>query len=796
MTSTQTGRPDQASGDHRRKRELWHDTTVGVEQRVDALLAQLTVREKLQQLGSTWPDAEGAAGDVAPLQETLQRAAPLEVAMRDGLGQLTRVFGTAPVAVEEGRRKLVDLQHRVVASNRFGIPAIAHEECLTGFTAWTATVYPTPLAWAASNDPELVERMAAAIGADMRALGIHQGLAPVLDVVRDYRWGRVEETMGEDPSLVAELGTAYVRGLQSSGVIATLKHFAGYSASRGARNHAPVAIGPRELADIVLPPFERAVIEGGAGSVMNSYADLDGAPPAADPRLLTGILREDWGFEGTVVSDYWAVPFLESTQHVAADITEAGAMALTAGMDVELPHTLGFGDGLLAAIEAGDVPADLLDRAARRVLRQKIELGLLDPTWTPEDDGQVGRELDAPANRDLARTLAEESVIVLSNDGEILPMVAPGSIAVIGPGADDAGCLFGCYSFPNHVLASVPDVGLGIDAPTVLDALRAEFATSEVRFEPGVRFLSDDRSGLRAAAALAADSDVTVLVVGDRSGMFGHGTSGEGCDVTTLALPGVQEELVEAVIAAGRRVVLVVLSGRPYAVGAHASRSDAAIQVFFPGEEGAGAIAGVLSGRVLPSGRLPVQVPGARASQPGTYLAPPLALKSDGVSNIDPTPAFAFGHGLSLSELTIGEVVADRPAIATDGTVLISARIANTGARDAWHVPQLYLTDPVSSITRPVRIRLAAQRVRLAAGETAVVEFEVHADLLAFTGADLQRRVEPGPVIFTVAQSAGDPGRAVQVDVTGDVRHPDAGRHHSSRAAVRRVEQSSEVPPE
>jgi beta-xylosidase len=232
----------------------------------------------------------------------------------------------------------------------------------------------------------------------------------------------------------------------------------------------------------------------------------------------------------------------------------------------------------------------------------------------------------------------------------------------------------------------------------------------------------------------------------------------------------------------------VVLSGRPYAIGEHADRSDAAIQVFFPGEEGAGAIAGVLSGRVLPSGRLPVQIPGARAGQPGTYLAPPLALKSDGVSNIDPSPAFAFGHGLSLSELTIEGVVADSAGMTTDGTVLISARIGNVGTRDAWHVPQLYLTDPVSSITRPVRIRLAAQRVRLAAGETAVVEFGVHADLLSFTGADLRRRVEPGRVIFTVAQSAGDPGRAVQVDVTGDVRYPGSGRRRSAIVAVRRAE--------
>ncbi|MGC1208019.1 MAG: glycoside hydrolase family 3 N-terminal domain-containing protein, partial [Ornithinimicrobium sp.] len=261
----------------------WRDTSASVDQRVQALLLAMTLEEKVGQLGSFWAQANVGEGDVAPMaSEMAEGADGFSATIAHGLGHLTRVFGSAPVSVAEGAAELVARQREVVAANRFGIPAIAHEECLTGFTTLGATVYPTPLAWGATFDPDLIEAMAAAIGSDMAAVGIDQGLSPVLDVVRDARWGRVEETMGEDPYLVSVLGTAYVRGLQSAGVMATLKHFAGYAASRGARNHAPVSIGPREMADVVLPPFEMAVRDGGVASVMNSYADLDGVPPAVD----------------------------------------------------------------------------------------------------------------------------------------------------------------------------------------------------------------------------------------------------------------------------------------------------------------------------------------------------------------------------------------------------------------------------------------------------------------------------------------------------------------------------------
>ncbi len=394
----------------------WHDTALPTAERVDALLRAMTLDEKVAQLGSRWvgndmrPDDPASESEdalnVAPMQDVFAAGAsvPLEDASRHGLGHLTRVFGSGPVSVAEGVAELVRQQHAVLDGTRLRIPAIAHEECLTGFTTYGATVYPAAIAWGATFDPDLVERMAAAIGRDMAAVGVHQGLSPVLDVVRDHRWGRVEETMGEDPYLVATLGCAYVRGLQGAGVLATLKHFAGYSASRAARNHGPVSMGRRELADVILPPFEAAVRLAGVGSVMNSYADVDGVPAGADPWLLTEVLRDAWGFTGTVVSDYWAVPFLATMHRVAADAAEAGALALDAGIDVELPDTIGFG-GLAERVRRGELAEELVDRAARRVLTQKVQLGLLDPEWTPEGSvaGAEGVDLDAPANRALAR---------------------------------------------------------------------------------------------------------------------------------------------------------------------------------------------------------------------------------------------------------------------------------------------------------------------------------------------------------------------------------------------------------
>lgn len=771
----------------------WRDPTRSADERVKELMAAMTLREKIAQLGGAWIGADGD-GDVAPMQDVFAGGTDERTALEHGIGHLTRVFGTEPVPPGEGRRILGERQRHLLDNTRLGVPAIAHEECLTGFTTLGASVYPTSLAWAATFDPELVEEMATAIGRDMAAVGVHQGLSPVLDVVRDHRWGRVEETMGEDPYLVGVLGTAYVRGLQSAGVVATLKHFAGYSASRGARNHAPVSIGPRELADVILPPFEMAVREGGAGSVMNSYTDLDGVPVGADETLLTGVLRDEWEFDGVVVSDYWSVSFLETMHRVAEDPARAGALALSAGIDVELPDTRCYGDALHDLVRDGSVAEELVDRSVRRVLRQKVELGLLDEGWSPEspDDqdeppegGAAAIDLDPDTNRSLARRVAERSVVLLANDGAALPLAADtGSIALIGPCADDPRAFLGCYSYPNHVLPRHPELGLGIEVPSLVRAVRGELPEVSVRHAQGCSVTGQDRSGFAAAAVAASESDLAVLVVGDRAGMFGGGTSGEGCDAPDLALPGVQAELVEAVQAVGKPVVLVVVSGRPYALGGLAERSAAAVQAFMPGEEGGAALAGVLSGRVTPSGKLPVQIPAEAGAQPNTYLHPPLGGSSDGISNLDTTPLFPFGHGLSYAEFGYDELTVSSETVPTDGEVEISCLVRNDGHRTGTETVQLYLDDPVARVARPVTQLVGFTPVRLEPGRTARVTFRLHADRTSYTSRSGNRIVEPGEIRLMLGSSSTDVRLRGSFRLTGETRHVGVDRRLSTPARV------------
>jgi beta-xylosidase len=770
----------------------WQDPALPVADRVADLLGRMTLPEKIAQLSAAWVGIDGDDA-VAPHQHEFAEEAGVQEWAKligDGLGQLTRPYGTAPVDPVAGARALARMQSEIVAANRLGIPALAHEECLAGFTAYQATIYPVPLAWGASFDPDLVERMAARIGASMHRLGVHQGLAPVLDVIRDARWGRTEETIGEDPYLVATVATAYVRGLQSTGLIATLKHFVGYSASRAGRNFGPVSIGPRELNDVLLPPFEMAVREGAAGSVMQAYADIDGSPPAADRELLTTLLRDTWGFTGTVVADYFGISFLETQHRVAGNLAEAAGLALAAGLDVELPNARCYGQPLLDAVRDGRVAEELVDLAATRVLRQKCELGLLDPAWNPVPpvlaeagaDG-AGIDLDPPESRAVARRLAEESVVLLANDGGVLPLAGTARIALIGPLADDVTGMMGCYSFPMHVGRHHPELPLGVDMPTVAQALRSELPDAAIEHVPGCTVDGRATDGFPAAVAAARAADVAVVALGDRAGLFGNGTSGEGCDVADLSLPGVQGQLLSAVLDAGTPVVLVVLSGRPYALGPYADRLAAAVQAFFPGEEGGPALAGVLTGRVCPSGRLPVGVPRDAGGQPATYLAPPLGLRSE-VSTVDPTALYPFGHGLSYTTFEWTDAAADADEFPTDGSITISVNVRNTGDRAGTEVVQLYLHDRVAQVTRPENRLIGYARVSIEPGRVRRVSFGVSADLTSFTGRRGHRVIEPGDLELRLAASSGAVRHAVPVRLVGPERVVDHRRTLRSEVGI------------
>jgi beta-glucosidase len=744
----------------------WRNPGLPPARRAEALIPLMTLEEKVAQLVGVWAGADASGDGVAPRQaEMTADAPPWTEVIRFGLGQLTRPFGTAPVDPAVGAKALAAAQAQIVAASRFGIPAQVHEECLTGFATWRATVYPAPLAWGASFDPGLVREMAGCIGASMRAAGVHQGLAPVLDVTRDYRWGRTEETIGEDPYLVGTVGSAYVRGLEDAGIVATLKHFAGYSASRGGRNLAPVSLGPRELADVILPPFEMALRLGGARSVMNSYAEIDGLPVAADARLLTAVLRDEWGFAGTVVADYFSVRFLETLHGVAGDGAAAAGLALHAGIDVELPTVDAFGPPLIEAVRAGVVDEALVDRALRRVLAQKAELGLLDEGWQPRPPADL--RFDDEAGGSVALRLARRSVVLLRNDRGALPLPSSRRVALVGPLADDALGLFGCYAFPTHVGVQYPEHGIGVDAPTLRAALAGH--VPDLVHVPGCAVDGDDRSGIAAAARAAAASDVCVLAVGDRAGMFGRGTSGEGCDAVDLRLPGVQADLTRAVLATGTPVVLVVLSGRPYALGPELDAAAAVVQAFFPGQRGGQALAEILVGAVEPTGRLPVSVPRDAGGVPTTYLAPPLGRRSD-VSSVDPTPAFPFGHGLSYTTFEWTGPGGSDAAWPTDGEITAHITVRNTGDRPGTDVVQLYLHDPVAQTTRPVVRLIGYARVPLEPGESARVVFTVPADVTSFTGAHGRRIVEPGEVELRFGRSSADFPAAVALRLTGAER--------------------------
>jgi beta-glucosidase len=737
--------------------------------RVQSLLSQMTLEEKAAQIVGYWLDQGGEV--VAPMQGEMSGSAPsgaLADITRHGIGHFTRVYGTRPVDPAERAAWLWAEQRRLQSETRLGIPALVHEECLTGLAAWKAATFPTPLAWGASFDPALVEEMAVSIGDSMRELGIHQGLAPVLDVIRDPRWGRVDECIAEDPYVVGVLGTAYVKGLQDAGVHATLKHFVGYSGSRAGRNHAPVSAGPREVADVFLPPFEMAVVEGGVRSVMNSYAEIDGVPLGSSAEYLTELLRERWGFDGVVVADYFAVAFLEIMHRIAADRGEAAQAALTAGIDVELPTGDAYLEPLIERVKAGLFDEAYLDRAVLRVLGQKEDLGLLEP-GAFADGPPAEIDLDSPRHRDIARRLAEESIVLLSNDG-VLPLAATAStIAVIGPNADRAEALMGCYSFANHVLAHHPEYPIGFEIPTVAQALTAELPGARVVGVRGCEVEGDDRSGFAEAVEAARAADVAIVVVGDQAGLFGRGTVGEGNDSESLELPGVQRELVEELVATGTPVVMIALTGRPYAIGwaiDGENRPAAVLQAFFPGEEGAGALAGVIAGRVNPSGRLPVSLPRSAGAQPYSYLHPRLGGPSD-VTATDPTPVRPFGFGLSYASFEYDLLAVDEEvsAGAAFGAVV---RVTNTGSMAADHVVQLYGHDVTASVTRPEAQLLGFHRLALAAGESAEIAFTVPTQRFAFSDRSMVRIVEPGDVqVWAGADAATDVTRRVTVRITG-----------------------------
>lgn len=748
--------------------EVFRDATLPTDVRVRSLMAQMTLDEKIAQLGSCW---------VYELLDGLafseKKAAGL---LHNGLGHITRTGGASDLSPRQSADVNNAIQRYVIERTRLGIPLIIHEECCSGYMARGATVFPQAIGVASTWQPDLVQAMTDVIRRQMRSVGAHHALAPVLDITRDPRWGRTEETFGEDPYLVAQMGTAYVRGIQgdnlASGVAATGKHFVGYGMSEGGLNWAPPHLMPRELRETYLMPFEAAVREAGLASMMNGYHELDGIPCGANRWLLTELLRGEWDFKGTVVSDYFAVTQLHTYHHVAPDRTQAAYLALDAGIDVELPGTDSYGNPLRHGVESGDIPLELVDTALERVLRQKFEQGLFEYPYVDADVVLF----DTPTDRGLAHEIACQSIVLLRNEGKLLPLSGKTrSIALIGPNASATRQLFGDYSFPAHVESlaesklkknvfgqALPDQVSSaddfIEVSSILEVLRGENGPdAEITYAQGCSVLGQSRDGFAEAVEIARNADVAILVVGDKAGLADDCTSGEARDRATLGLPGVQEELVRAVYETGTPIVLVLINGRPVTLGWMAEQIPAILEAWFPSEEGAQAIVDVLFGKANPGGKLPISFPREVGQIPVFYSHPPSGGRSNWkVDYVETpvTPLYPFGYGLSYTTFELSNLAIDSTNASAGGNVDIRVTVTNTGEQAGDEVVQLYTHQDVWGITRPVKELKGFRRVHLLPGERKTVTFHLPVNLLAFLDRTNALTVAPGDVDVMIGNSS------------------------------------------
>jgi beta-glucosidase len=742
---------------------------------VDSLLASMTLDEKLAQLGCVW------------VTQVVEDDAFSETAAREhlahGIGEITRIGASTGLLPRQRAALANAIQRFCVEETRLGIPMIVHEESTAGLCARGATQFPQAIGLASSWNPDLLERIGAVIRAQMVATGARHTLAPVLDVARDPRWGRTEETYGESAYLASRLGVAYVRGVQgdlTSGVAATGKHFLGYGLSEGGMNHAPVHLGGREVREVFAEPFRAAIAEAGLATVMNAYNSVDGLACGGSKAILDDLLRGELGFGGAVVADYFTTALLITHHNVAATPAEAAKRALEAGLDMELPQLQCYGEPLKALIEAGEVDEALVDRSVRRVLAMKDALGLFEHPYVDEDAAE-----HTLGGADLAVEAAREAIVLLEYDGVTLPFARDLQIAVVGPAADDERLLQGDYSYPAHteiVWKQAGDTGIlpqagGAFAPgpyypdsvTPLAGLRAHFAS--VTYARGCEITGDDRSGFDEAVAVARDADVVVCCVGGRSGLLRDCTTGEFVDATDLDLTGVQRDLVEALLATGTPVVVVVMSGRVHSLPWLAGRAAAIFYAWCPGEQGGTALADILRGETGPSGRLPISVPrrvgqipihhdhragGGRVQMLGDYSDSPT------------TPLYSFGHGCTYTSFTYDALAVGSGS--TSDPIVVSCDVTNSGTREGIEVVQCYLRDEVARCARP-RMQLAGfARVALAPGATRRVQFTIDPTQLAYYDEDMRLVIEPGAVRCMVGASVSDVRLHASVVVEGPER--------------------------
>ena len=748
-----------AAGNPSAARPAYRDAKQPVDVRVADLLCRMTPAEKVAQIESVnWDRThiyDAKTGLFSPSQA--RRLMP------HGIGEITR-----PGDKHEAREatELANAAQKfLVEETRLGIPAILHEEALHGFVAPGATSFPQAIALAATFDPALAEEVFTVAARQMRARGVQHALAPVVDVARDPRWGRIEETYGEDTFLVTRMGVAAVYGFQGrrtsadapideTHVMATLKHMTGHGYAEGGRNGAPAIASPRSLREAFLPPFEAAIREAHALSVMASQNEIDGIPSHENHWLITDLLRGEWGFRGVLVSDYSGVAALERKHHVVPDLPTAGRIALWAGVDIELPEPEGF-PSLIADLAAGRITQSMLDQAVSRVLRAKFLLGLFEQPYTRRTP-----EPERPADRALALRAAEEAIVLLKNDGGLLPInkAKIKSVAVIGPNAD--ACHLGGYSGKPDKVVSVLDglrARLG-DKVKVALAQGCGLTVGNRGWTDDAVTLSDPAEDARLVAEagkLAKTVDLNVLVLGGNEQLSREAWADDHRgDRMGLELVGAQMDLARAVLASGRPTVVVLIHGGPLAISELARKAPAILDGFYLGEETGTAVANVLFGDADPAGRLPWTIPRTSGAVPAYYNHKPSAERPYLFE--EPGPLWAFGHGLGYTTFRYDPVKLNPGRISPDGHSTVTVNVTNTGKRTGDEVVQLYVHDVVSSVTRPVKELRGFSRIHLKAGESKHVEWKLGPADLALYDRDMKHVVEPGKFDILVGASSAD----------------------------------------
>jgi len=739
---------------------LYKDASADIDARVDDLLGRMTTDEKIAQIITIWNDKPELFNDEMQfdLEKTRARI-PL------GLGQFARPSdATGPSSPREvpGRNvqqtiELVDaLQQYATNETRLGIPILFHEEGLHGYAALDATSFPQAIGLASTWDPDLVRDVNSVTAREIRARGVHLVLSPVVDVARDPRWGRIEETFGEDPYLVGEMGVAAVEGLQGDSVdgyladgkvFATLKHMTGHGQPESGTNIGPAQISERELRENFFPPFEQVVRRTEIKAVMASYNEIDGVPSHASAWLLQDVLRGEWEFDGAVVSDYYAIEQMAHIHRIAENEADAAVIALTAGVDVDLPSGVAFST-LGQALKDGRVTEEAIDTAARRHLEIKIRAGLFEDTSTDVDSAKALTNNDEA--RELARTAAQRSIVLLKNDG-VLPLSLPGdsadkpTIAVIGPNAAVAR-LGGYYGIPPTTVSLLDGVRTRVGDNANIAFSEGVVITENDDWWADEVVLGDPKENYRRiaqAVEVARGADTIILAIGDteQTSREGWADSHLG-DRSSLNLVGEQQALFDALRVLGKPIVVVLINGRPTSTVEISEQANALVEAWYPGEQGGNAIADVLFGDVNPGGKLPVTIPRSVGQLPMVYNHKPSARRGYLFGTTD--PLYPFGWGLSYTDFDLGEPTLSSATIAVDGTVDVTVAVTNSGAVKGDETVQLYIRDRISSVTRPVRDLRAFNRITLAPGETQSVTFTLDASSLHMWNDKMQRVVEPG----------------------------------------------------